>query len=317
MLVGCLWGSIVGGGAAQAAPADSLVTTATSLRAALLRPSPVAAASARVQAGAGRSIPLAFGLSALVPGGGQAYNRQWVKAAVAVALEGALIVSILTARGDGQDATDVYKRYAHQHWSPLQYARWLEDYSDWLPDVERAEIDAAVVAGIDFTDPGAWSAAERQRVRQLFDAIHAVERRVYHPETGASFSHKLPYFGEQQYYELIGKYFQFAPGWEDYPEWKHEDAFTDAIDPEQTGPGGTKPNIQGRFLAYDDMSERANNLLRRASRLSAFLMLNHLISSIDAAVFAKLHNDRLDARVDLTYDAYGQLQPVASLRMRF
>jgi hypothetical protein len=178
------------------------------------------------------------------------------------------------------------------------------------------EVDESRVAGIDFLHPEAWTADEVRRVRAFFDEIHAIEAVVEHPETGASFSHKLPYFAEQQYYELIGKYFQFAPGWEDYPAWRSGDTFTDAIDPEKTGPGGTKVNIQGRFLAYDDLTEHANDLLRYASRLTAVLLANHVVSAIDAAVFAKLHNDRLRADVTLGYDATGTLRPRASLHVR-
>src|SRR5690606_11644882 len=216
-------------------------------------------------------------------------------------LEAALVLGYVDARRQGLDEEDAYEVYAHQHWSPVQYAAWLEDYSEWLPGVGRRLIDASGVAGVDFTRPEAWSAAERQRVRAFFDAIRAVEGAVYHPETGASFSHKLPYFAEQQYYELIGKYFQFAPGWEDYPAWREgEDGpFGGAIDPEQTGPNGEKVNVHGRFWEYDDMTEHANDLLRRASRLTAFVVVNHLVAALDAAVFAKLHNDRLQTELTL------------------
>lgn len=302
--------------------ADSTAVTATDLRAALLYGTPGDDAwregAPAVQARAGsRSIPLAFAMSAAVPGLGQAYNGHWVKAALVVALEAAVIYGYLDARQQGLDEEAAYEAYAHQFWSPAQYAAWLEDYSAWLPNVERMAIDPALVAGIDLSDPDGWSDADRQRVRAFFNEIRAVESAVYHPETGASFSHKLPYYGEQQYYELIGKYFQFAPGWEDYPAWKEGETFTDAIDPEKSGPGGEKVNVQGRFWEYDDMAEHANNLLRRASRLSALIIVNHLVSAIDAAVFAKLHNDRLDADLALAYDAFGNVRPRAAMRLRF
>ncbi len=53
------------------------VHTATSLRAALLYGQPMAVAQPYEQAIEGqRIVPLAFGLSAVVPGLGQAYNKQ-------------------------------------------------------------------------------------------------------------------------------------------------------------------------------------------------------------------------------------------------
>lgn len=262
-----------------------------------------------------RSIPLAFALSAVVPGLGQAYNRQWIKAAVGVALEAALITGYLNARNRGRDGEEAYTEYAHQYWDPKQYADWLVDYSDWLQ--VGVDVSIEVPEQIDFKNPGNWTADERRIVRSFFEEIRAAEAVVYHPETGASFSHKLPYFGEQQYYELIGKYFQFAPGWVDYPSWKEGDTFTDAIDPEKSGPNNTKPNVRGRFLEYAEDHAHANDLLRRASRISALVLVNHLLAAVDAAVSAKLNNDRFSARLELGYDPAGRTVPTARIRAAF
>lgn len=261
-----------------------------------------------------RSIPLALGLSAVVPGLGQAYNGQWIKAAAALVLEGVIVVAYRNARRDGLDGEAAYQAYAHSYWSPVQYGSWLNAYADFL-GVTATPVDVDGIA-VDFADPASWSAAERAAARAFFDQIRAVEGHVYHPETGASFSHKLPYFGEQQYYELIGKYFQFAPGWVDYPTWVTEDGYTVAIDPEHTGPGGGKPNVSPRFWEYDGMMESANNLLRRASRLTAAIVVNHLAAAIDAAVAAKLHNDRLETRVSVAPGVTGRYEPSASITVR-
>lgn len=267
-----------------------------------------------------RNVALAFGMSAIVPGAGQVYNKQWVKAAVAIGIEAALIAGYAVNRSRGLDAEDAYKAYAHEFWDPAQYASWLNDYVDYLELEDGAEIGAdpvVIPSGIDFTNPDGWTVDDRQMVRSLFIQIRGVEEQIYHPETGASFSHKLPYFAEQQYYELIGKYNQFAPGWVDYPTWRMGGEFTIAIDPEHTGPGRTKPNIQGRFLEYASDHADANTFLRRASRMSAVIVLNHVVSAIDAAITSKLHNDRLDADVALRYDILNEPQLLASVRWRF
>ncbi len=267
-----------------------------------------------------RAVALAFGVSAVVPGAGQFYNEQWFKAALMAALEGALVAGYLVWRKQGQDAEEAYTAFAHEFWDPGRYASWLNDYVDFLEREHGATIGAGEIhtpEGIDFSSPETWSAQERQAAREFFNDVRAVESVVYHPETGASFSHKLPFFGEQQYYELIGKYFQFAPGWVDYPAWIENGDFTAAIDPELTGPGGTKPNVQGRFREYARDHADANTLLRRASRTSALIVLNHVVSAIDAAITAKLHNDRLDASIELGFDAFNDPQLLASLRWRF
>lgn len=265
-----------------------------------------------------RSVPLALGLSAAVPGLGQAYNGDWIRSAVAFAVEGGLVIGYFLWKDRGQEGEEAYKAYAQQHWDPAQYASWLNDYVDFLEESDGATLGVEPVSipgGIDFTAPGSWSAQEAQAVRAFFDEVRAVEDIVYHPETGAAFSHNLPYFAEQQYYELIGKYFQFAPGWRDYPAWRDDGTFTEAIDPERTGPSGSKPNVQGRFLEYAVDHAEANTLLRRASRASAFLVLNHIVAAFDAAISAKLHNDRIGTNVQLGYDRFNRSQLSASLTL--
>lgn len=277
-----------------------------------------------------RSIPLALGLSALLPGLGQAYNRQWIKAVAGVAIEAALVAGYFHYRGRGRDDEAAYQAYAHAHWVPTKYAIWLQDYSDWLPLTQRHDFD--VPFDIDFSRPDSWTVDDRSRVRAFFNDIRAVEGVIYHPETSAAFSHKLPYFGEQQYYELVGKYFQFAPGWVDYagvdcipgdegctfPWLDSEGNYIDAVmDPERTGAGGSKPNVQGRMLEYARNHESANDLLRTASRVTSFILLNHIVAAIDAAVFAKLHNDRVSANVSATLDQFGEVAPSAYVRFSF
>lgn len=310
-------------GRANAYPAavpDSTELTAAGLRSMLLySPSDTGeAASPVVQAGKRRSVPLALGMSALVPGLGQAYNRQWVKTAVAVVLEAVLVFAYVDSRRKGLDEEAAYIEYAHRYWSPVQYSMWLEDYSEWLadPNFGRMEIDQTLIDGIDLQQPDTWTPDMRRQVNAFFDQIHAVESVAYHPHNRASFSHKLPYFGEQQYYELIGKYYQFAPGWEDYGPWRDGNTFTETIDP-TVKVNNVPIYVSDRFWEYDDMAEHANDLLRRASRMTALLLVNHVASAIDAAVFAKLHNDRLDTQLTMAYDPGGTLRPHATVRVRF
>ncbi len=268
-----------------------------------------------------RSVPLAFGLSALIPGAGQAYNQQWKKALVAVGVEAVVLTIWSVTRSRGRSAEDDFRALAHRNWNPGRYATWLNDYVTFLErDFGLTVIGPAVSvpSGIDFSQPGSWSAQELAVVRGMFDQIRAIERQVFHPETGATFTHQLPGFGEQQYYELIGKYFQFAPGWADYPAWiDSEGVFTIAIDPEFTGEDGSKPNVSPMFFSYARDHAGAQDLLRVASRLSTLFVVNHLIAGIDAAVTAKLGNDRIDTRLGLAYGVGGRPTPVAVVSFSF
>ena len=115
------------------------------------------------QAATGRpkNVALAAGLSAVLPGAGQAYNGHWVKAAAGVAIEAALIYAYASWQRDGRAAERAFQAYAHEHWDPPQYARWLMDYADWLPAAESMQID--IPGGVDFQNPHTWTDAERQR----------------------------------------------------------------------------------------------------------------------------------------------------------
>ncbi len=268
-----------------------------------------------------RNIPLAFGLSAVVPGAGQYYNKQYVKAGVALALEAAVITGYSILRTRGIDAEAAFQATAHHSWSPVKYASWLNDYASYLNNERGGNVTAPsvqLITSVDFTRPESWTSSEKAAVSAMFSQIRAIERQVFHPETGAAFSHQIPDFAAQQYYELIGKYFQFAPGWDDYSEWKNaQGEFTVAIDPEHTGPADSKPNVSGSFYQYARDHADAQDTLREASRISLLFVFNHLLAAIDAAVSAKLHNDRLDTSVGLTYDGPGRPAPVARLRYSF
>jgi len=268
-----------------------------------------------------RSIPLAFGMSAILPGAGQFYNRQKLKALLAVSLEAAAITGYFALRSRGLSVEDDFQDEAHAAWSPTKYASWLNDYSEYLGSEFGAVISApsvTIISGVDFQNPSTWSESDQVLVRAMFEEINAVERQVFHPETGAVFSHQLPSFADQQYYELIGKYFQFAPGWEDYAAWKNaEGVYQVSIDPEHTGVDGSKPNVSDSFFDYASDHARSQDLLRRASQISLLVLLNHVIAGVDAAVSAKLHNDRLKTRMGLAYNGAGQVVPVVQVSFRF
>jgi hypothetical protein len=282
---------------------------------------PAAEGMASGQRDVRRSIPLAFGLSAMIPGAGQAYNRQWKKALVAIGTEAAVMTIWSVTRSRGLTAEDNFRAFANAQWDAGRYATWLNDYVSFLEADFGLSVTAPpanIPSGVDFSEPGSWSSQQVAAVATFFDEIRALERQVFHPETGATFSHQLPGFGEQQYYELIGKYFQFAPGWADYPDWiDGSGAFTAAIDPERTGEGGSKPNVSPTFFDYAKDHAAAQDLLRTASRLSTLFIVNHLVAAIDAAVTAKMRNDRIDTGLGLTYGADGRPTPVAVVRFSF
>ncbi|MEL6770078.1 MAG: hypothetical protein AAFP18_03355 [Bacteroidota bacterium] len=252
-----------------------------------------------------RSAPLALVLSAAVPGAGQAYNRSWVRAAVYAGLEVALWTGYASWRGQGIDGRDAYQAEAHARWSPHRYGSWLVDYEGYRGN--PTELDAALQAAarVDFQAPDTWNARDEEAVRTLVTAIRAAEDESV-AANGVAFSHQLPLYGSQQYYELIGKYFQFNPGWEDFAAASPDGALPVAL-----------AETSDQFRTYADDHGDANGLLRRASRVSSVIVLNHVLSAFDAMLTARVHNLRLDSELTLLPDANGAVTPVASVRLQF
>lgn len=308
---------------------DPIVVTRASLRSTLLYESRLSGSERQVKgnefpmrsaAGDLRSLPLAFGLSAILPGGGQAYNGQWMKAAAAVTAEVVLLSTYFSRRDQGRRAEKDFISFANADWDPVQYGDWLNDYTVFLNAEFGSGIDVPTIetaVGVDFQNPQTWSAENWKAVGKMFAQINATERSVFHPETGANFSHQLPKFASQQYYELVGKYFQFAPGWSDSPAWLDaEGNFTAAIDPEMTATDGSKPNVSDNFFNYADDHAASQNLFRSASKYSLLIVINHIASAIDAVVSAKLHNERIMPRLNIEFSDSGEAVPVAGIGIR-
>ncbi len=85
-----------------------------------------------------------------------------------------------------------------------KYANWTVDNASRInPDITE---DNPVLNIFDSNGDVIWS-----KLNQLETAI------------GSWYSHQLAPFNDQQYYEMIGKYQQFNPGWNDF---NYSDAYS-------------------------------------------------------------------------------------------
>jgi hypothetical protein len=90
------------------------------------------------------------------------------------------------------------------------------------------------------------------------------------------FTHKLALHGDQQYYEMIGKYSQFGGGWDDAATFqtggfKKEDVIANGIG-----------NVSPHFLAYSKMRGDANSFYNIATTVSYVIIANHVLSALEA-----------------------------------
>ena len=97
----------------------------------------------------------------------------------------------------------------------------------------------------------------------------------------ANFTHELPSTNTQQYYEMIGKYLsQFGYGWDD-----------------ATGDADSTQAFDGHFSSnhpsqYEDIRYDSNQLLDRATLAIEIVLINHVVSALDAGFLVRRHNKR-------------------------
>ncbi len=195
----------------------------------------------------GEKKPMLSGLfSLLIPGAGQIYNEDYWIAGIFLAAEASLIYVGLTYDKKGDDQTEFFEGYADENWSVVRYAEWLNTYQG-----------ASIFIDPDETKPP-W-----QRVN--WNELNAAE-------TG---SHHLPPHGEQQYYELIGKYHQYSSGWNDY-----------------TG-GANNDLISPNLIYYSGERGKANDFYSTAKTAVIGIYINHFISALEAVWGATRFNNNL------------------------
>jgi hypothetical protein len=205
---------------------------------------------------------LAAGMSLVVPGAGEFYAESYWKAAAFFVVEVAAWSVAYTYDKKGDRQTDMFEGYAREHWSPLKYAQWTYN--------NAGEINGSVGLA-----PYQAIATWQTDGEVNWDLLNQLER-----ELGSWYSHSLPRFGEQQYYELIGKYQQFYQGWDDAdPTLTTYEEVTARLHA-----GGTN------FTWYSGERGKANDFYNTASTAITVAVVNHILSALDAAWSAGSYN---------------------------
>jgi len=265
-----------------------------------------------------RSPRKAFFFSLLVPGAGQAYCGSWAKSALFVAAEiglgvGWYQVAVVASRNKAREA----ERYAALHWRQQKYeaqwqklfgdssslgdnarqgtAPWRESYCrslylDKSPNKLAACQDAPVdsninypghlaqfaVGGLHSTDSGAWT----QEQVTAFRAANIQDLNQFH--------------------DLIGRYNEFTTGWEDDTTTitaASLGTYYNALVARSADPTVQVPinpwGISQMQAYYRSLRTRSDDLARTQKYFMGGMILNHLVSALDAALQASRMNKQL------------------------
>ena len=228
-----------------------------------------------------KSPYLAALMSGIVPGSGELYAKSYIKSAIFFGVEVGLWVVFGVYQKKGNDQTNVYQDYANGNWSINKYAAWLKNQG--FPGS----------SGINPNEPN---------YEILRAQVNVCEEQ--------NFSHTLPPFGEQQYYEVIGKYQSFIGGWS------------------TAGSNITKNNYETYVLPqvqdYMNSRQQANDYFNVAYRSADVIIINHLLSAADAAWTVTMFNKKLNVNTsfnvkniyDITHNDY-KMTPFANIKVIF
>jgi hypothetical protein len=227
----------------------------------------------------------AFFYSLAIPGLGQYYYGSKIKPLLFLSAEVASWAFFFKWHGQGDDLTDEYEAFNHDHWYRDRY----EDFLLWVYDT---------------TDD------------------HAIDT--------IGITHHLPDSRNQQYYEMTGKYDQFAWGWDDAElngDTLYGDVYYDSAHaPPPIIDEASTPHSDHRD-EYEGMRDDANNKYDRATRMIFVSIANRLISAFEAYFVTKSRNNkmkrdtwdltRLKVRTSLkSYHSYGDT-PFVTFAYRF
>lgn len=205
-------------------------------------------------------------MSAVIPGAGQIYAKSFIKSAVFLAVEAGLWITYAVFQGKGNDQTKSYENYANQNWNMRKYAQWLKDQS-----FQRA--DQINMSADDYT------------LRLQINYCEEI-----------NFSHQLPPPGEQQYYEVIGKYQNYVTGW----------STADVTVINKNNYGTTKLSQVGFYM---DERQKANDYYNNGTTTLMVVVLNHLVSAVDGFLSVNSYNNKYVLKGGVSF------QPVYSYKL--
>lgn len=190
-------------------------------------------------------------MSAAVPGAGQMYAESWLKGSLLLVAEIGLWTAHSHFNAEGKDWENKFQNYADTYWDELIY------WNDVAAQAENQGINT-------FPDITSDNYAD------YIDALREAEHQLpFH-------THSLPHTKTQQYYEMIGKYYnQFGVAWTDFESYPDD--------------GGQDH--------YETMRDKSNQFFIKGSNCAMVILANHLFSALDAAWTIKKYNQKVDARL--------------------
>lgn len=239
---------------------------------------------------------LALLSSAIIPGSGQAMNGKWGRAAAYFLVDVASILYYVDRNNTAKRNERAYEQYANENWSVMAYAQWLVEYSR-ANGIQNGYDDPGGLQEQVFGKDPTWGNTPNDWLEIDLATIRAVEVQTpfyYLNSVASNFSHVVQDYGSQQYYELMSKYYQFQPGWQDFHAQR-----LDQVDDHLYRYTWDERMLTANFMEGTVRAEEFNNNYRQAGNILKLMLVNHVVSAFDAYFTVKLKNSKIETQANL------------------
>jgi len=215
-----------------------------------------------------KSPGLAFLLSAALPGAGEFYVGAKYRAAAFVSIEMISWLVYFNRKNAGENMETSYEKFADTHWNIGNWYVNSIGYTDYF-GINREGFGSHSI-WIEYN--GLEYEAKEETLNQYipgWDLTLIAERNLpYSDKT-------IREVRTRDYYENIGKYNQFATGWDDFN--------IALLDTNRRSPVKNSP----RREKYLDDRYASNQAFKMATNFATVIMFNHLFSAFHAQIAAK------------------------------
>jgi len=277
-------------------------------------------------------------LSGIMPGLGQAYTGNWLRALAFMGLDLAALATWKLNNDKAEEKKKEYSLYASEHWD---FGRWIQDYYKWYEykdnDPEWNSIREIFINRSDSTSGCAQDPSSDQCYVDIWDHSHKVEF-TYNGQVVSSSSDdfrdifqdlcnnnnswdtycsneaidlkddnndSIFVIKDHHFFEGIQKYDMFFAGWDD----------NDSIQV-VTKQHGDKNATSNNQKFYRNLWNDYNEIKTLAGNGGKFMLFNRAISMVDALLLTKKWNKKHDLKLSLhTYPDLRNRYGIGSLQL--
>ena len=263
--------------------------------------------------------------SGILPGSGQFYMEQWFRGLIFIALDGIAIGTWNYNNNRAENKKEEYKKYALDHWD---LERWIHDYYKWYPELAPNDFSgnqedwklirevfvnkSDTLSGcheppycyvdiwdnshhVEFSYEGNIISSNSEKFKDAFEHLCG---NTINPSNPTCLNNDLDMLDPNgdtivvrtghHFFEGIQKYDMFFAGWEDNDTAK----VVIKSNNERIVTSEKQTNYQNLWIDY-------NNIKTFAANGGKFMLINRVVSMIDAILLAQKWNTKHDVKLSL------------------